>query len=1137
MSKRLYLLLLILAGLLISPLRGQTPTGSIEGVVTDPNKANIAGATVTVTSTTTSKSVTVTTNDDGFFSVRSLEPGVYRIRVERAGFSTATAENIVVQVSQVARADIQLKVGTPTENVNVEVGATDIQVDTTRQTVDGVITGRQITALPLNERNFLDLAVLQPGVTVLDGGVIDPTKVNAYRVVRVNGGSGTGTRVQLEGIDITDEVVGTTVANLSTDAVQEFNLQRSSFDLSTSLTTSGAVTIATRTGGNKFSGSGFYFKQDDRFDARPGFQAVKPKFNRDQTGYRFGGPFIKDRLFFFSNFERFNQQDFNDFTSRNFPNFNSGATLPLVFRYALNRVDMNITKNLRAFYLHNYDDDVSTGGTIRSPFQNVDWTNAHVVGANVSGTRMTHTFRFGYVNFNNRIESQELSQFPFVNVNGTPIQVNVGDLSYGPNSLAPQQTYQDTYQGKYDGSAVLGSHVLRYGGEISRIILGGFANFSGPVTVFGNLSSTTSTNPLLHTLDDFAVGPNKGFFTARPAHNLPFGGKFNTRYAFYGGDTWKMWPNFTVNFGLRWNYDTNFFSSPNVPRLPEIDVYGAGLGDAARYPKHAFSPQIGFAWDPWKDGKTSIRGGFYLAYESNIFNNSLFDEFARITTGIGPTQLFSDFVVGPTGAPIVVPGVCPTTNTSGDYTCLLGQPINAVLSQIVQINNAVQAAYNISSYNPTAGPSEFRNTGGVTFGGQFPGDYKIPYSMQINIGFQRELIKGHVISVDFIRQRTVGLPLLLADYEARRDARFFNEAAARTSIGTRIGVAPANVNPTTIQTFLNANPNATITTFALANDTIWPGRTSLNTRARLAIGGFSEYRGMQISMNGRFGRKTFNFLSMGERSLFHGLSYTVGYAFARNQATSGVGRPEFIANVTDNRDWNSDYGPSGLDRKHNLTISASLDFIGGFRLDQIYRFATSAPQSLFIPNTRGSSGIFTSDFNGDGGVGTTPRGDLLPGTNIGAFGRRIGSLEELNNYIIAYNTNFAGRLTPHGQRLVAAGIFSEAQLRALGAVLPTIPLVPLSNPNPFADLFTVDYRLTRPIKIWKENWILEPSWSVFNVFNHVALAQYGGLGTGTQFGTLNFPYTAADLPLLTESRGLRLENRRRQMQFGIRFSF
>ena len=1149
--KQILNLFLVLACIVtfISTASAQTPTGSIEGIITDPSNSIVSGATVTITGATTGQTFTTTTNEEGFFSVRSLQPGVYSIKVEQQGFATATAENIVVQLGQVARADVALKVGSASETVQVDIGATDIQVDTTRQTVDGVITGQQITALPLNERNFLDLAVLQPGVTVVDGGVIDPTKVNAFRAVRVNGGSGTGTRVQIEGIDVTDETVGTTVANFSTDAVQEFQLSRSSFDLSTSLTTSGAVSVASRAGGNRFTGSGFYFKQDDRFDARPLFTAVKPEFNRDQTGYRFGGPIIKDRVFFFSNFERFNQQDFASFASADFPQFNSNATLPIVTRYTLNRGDFIISDKIRALYLHNFNDDVSTGGSIRSPFQNIDWTNTHVIGLNVSGEKLTHSVRLGYVNFNNRIASNELSGFEFLrSPQGIPVQINVGDLVYGPNGLAPQQTYQDSYQGKYDGSAVMGKHVVRYGVDINRFILGGFANFAGPLAAIGDVTTSTSTNPLNYLLADFFTGPNSGFFTAAPAHGLPFGGKRNTRYGIYVGDQWKIRDNLTLNLGVRYNYETNFFSSPDVPRLPELDRYGPGLGDGAKYPKNAFSPQVGFAWDPFRDGKTSVRGGFYLAYEANIFNNSLFDEFARIRTGIGPTFFDSTFIAGPNGDPIVVngiPGCLPADVAHGDYTCLAGRTISSALPFLGQIHAAVQTAYaNLSNYDPNGSPSEFANTLGNTFGGQFPGDYQIPYSMQFNIGFQRELIKNHVISVDFVRQRGVGLPLQLLDYEARRDARFFNEAAARASIGTRIGVAPANVNPTTIQTFLNANPTASISTFALVNDTIFPGRSNL-TRARLLVGGFSLYRGLQISMNGRFAAETFDFFQIGDRSLIKGLTYTVGYAFSRNTATSGSGRPEFIANTQDNIDYNSDYGPSALDRKHNLTISLSSDLLAGFRLDQIYRFATSPPLSLFIPNNRGTSGFFTSDFNGDGGTGTAPRGDLLPGTNIGDFGRTIGSIAQLNVVLGNYNSQYAGQLTPHGQRLVAAGLFTEAQLRALGAVLPVIPLVPENNPDPFENLFSADYRLSRPIRIWKESWILEPSFSVFNVFNNSprAVGAYGGLAipnvgssTVTNFGAINYNYsTPADIAALDEARGLR--NRRRQLQFGIRFTF
>ena len=102
-------------------------------------------------------------------------------------------------------------------------------------------------------------------------------------------------------------------------------------------------------------------------------------------------------------------------------------------------------------------------------------------------------------------------------------------------------------------------------------------------------------------------------------------------------------------------------------------------------------------------------------------------------------------------------------------------------------------------------------------------------------------------------------------------------------------------------------------------------------------------------------------------------------------------------------------------------------------------------------------------------------------------------MRELNDVITAYNTNVAGHITPHGARLVSAGLFSEAQLVQLRAISPRLALVPLENPDPFVNRFNADWRLSRPIKIWKETWLLEPSFSVFNVFNNNAPGTYGGL--------------------------------------------
>lgn len=1151
MKRYLSILLVLVCVCFATSAIAQSPTGAIEGQVVDPTGAVVKGATVTVTEKATNRNFTVTTTDEGFYSVRSLPPGVYSVKVEQSGFSTANVETVTVQVGQVARADIGLQVGQQSETVQIAVGETETQVDTTRQTVDGVITGRQITNLPLNERNFLDLAALQPGVTVVDGDNIDPTKVNAFRAVRVNGGSGTGTRVQIDGIDVTDESVGTTVANVSTDAVQEFQLSRSSFDLSTSLTTSGAVSIATRSGGNDFRGSAFYFAQDDRFDARPDFETVKPEFNRKQYGYRFGGPFLKNRLFFFSNFERLNQNNFSTATSLDFPGQNASGTVPVKARLATNRLDWNVTDRVKLFYSHNFNDDSSTAtnatGNLLTPFQNVDWTNTHVVAADITGSRITHSVRFGHVNFNNRIESSEFSDFPFLRTpQGVAFNIQVGDLVRGPNGLAPQQTYQNNYQFKYDGSYTISNHVLRYGGEINKIILGGFANFAGPLTLFGDISSASSSDPLDYSLSSFTTGPNAGFFTARPAHNLPYGGKFNTRYAWYVGDNWKVSRRLTLNLGVRYNYESNFFASKDVPELAQLERYGAGRGKAAKFPKNAFSPQVGFAYDLFGDGKTSVRGGFYLAYEANIFNNSLFDELGRNASGIGPTTLSFEHIVGPNGAPInigAIPGCSPAEIAQGNYTCLEGRSIRSILPYVGQIHQAVQAAYaNISGYNPRSGASEFQNTGGVTFGGQIPGDYRIPYSLQFNIGFQRELLRGHVLSVDFVKQRTIGLPLLLVDAENRRDSRYFNEASARARISSVTGIAAANINPATIQTYLNANPSTRISAFSLANDVVFPGQTSDVTRARLLQGGFLDYSGLQVSLNGRFSREKFEFLQLGGKDLIRGFTYTVGYALSRLEGTNGSGRPEFFAVANDNRNPNSSYGPTGLDRKHNLTVSASIDTIGGFRFDNIFRFSTPTPLTLFVPQSGGANALFTADINGDGSNGGgVPRPDVLPGTGVGDFGRKIRSLRDLNRVLSDFNANVAGRLTPAGQRFVDAGIFSEAQMRALGAVVRPIALIPEGNPNPFENLFRHDVRISRPVRIWKETWSLEPSLSIFNVFNNSPRNQYGGLD-GT-CGSLNFDYSAepandptrCNLAGLDEGRGL--QQRRRQLQFGIRFSF
>src|SRR5215469_2653184 len=238
-------------------------TGSILGSVTDPSAAVIAGAEITITNLATGQQTIVTTNSFGVFSSGALVPGEYKTTVSAKGFSAAES-TVIVLVGNTATLNFTLQIGAGNEVV--EVQGTTLQVNTQQPAVQGVLNEQQITNLPVNGRNFLDLGQLEPGVQIQDAADFAAGK-DGFSSISFGGRFGQTARIEVDGIDVSDEIDGSTTANIPASGIQEFQLSQSSLDLSTELTTSGAINVTTRSGTNNIHGETFDILRDSSLAA------------------------------------------------------------------------------------------------------------------------------------------------------------------------------------------------------------------------------------------------------------------------------------------------------------------------------------------------------------------------------------------------------------------------------------------------------------------------------------------------------------------------------------------------------------------------------------------------------------------------------------------------------------------------------------------------------------------------------------------------------------------------------------------------------------------------------------------------------------------------------------------------------
>jgi len=1146
-----------LAGVLLLALwpgqvsQAQTASGSIIGTITDASGAVVPGVVVAVKSLSAGQIQTRTTTQSGTYSIVGLDPGDYALTVESSGFQGIEA-NVHVLVGQTINGDFSLKPRAATSQVTVESDVN--QVNTVQATVQDATTSKEIDILPLNGRNFLDLAQLSPGVQIQDGGNFDPTK-NGFTGISVQGRSGRSTRIEVDGVDISDETVGTSTLNLSEDSIQEFQVAQSTLDPATSLTSTGAVNVITRSGSNSLHGSAFYLFRNDSTAAKV---IVKAPFERDQVGLRVGGPLIKDRFFWFVNYEHALQHG-TVFTSPPAPFTSYAAAFPNPFSEteATARADWNISANWRAFYSFHHDQfSVVTGygGSVFQPYGNRNLTDVHTAAFDGTTGSFTHSIRFGYLTFRNFIVDarSQVAGLPQPFPGGEQAAIAIGSdprclfgvdlLCLGPSWLAPQTTLQRNYQTRYDGSHLIGSHTLRYGVDLVQIPQYTFGSFSGLgpfLNSNGNASEIAtaqagpfpggSSNPLNYPLEQLEVGNGLGYFSEKPAFGFPHGGFHIHRTGVYFADFWKAKRNLSITMSLRYNR-VGGRSDSDLPAIPALDALRPGLGNKPKQPNLDFAPQFGFAWDPFKNGKTSIRGGVGLFYDDILLTVTLFDRTLRIPAGLGNSFLIS------TG------GVLPGTNVN--VTPLIGQPIGSVVDQAIAAQDAFMAAQGAATknFNPngTPGiidPNAFDYN---SFGGLLDPNYKTPYSTQVNVGIQQQLTRTLFLSVDYVHNTNVH-NVLVHDANLVGATKTFDAAAAQTAISTteaQFGCSTVDCaigNGASITSFAAnglGSPASGLAQQFVAPNSGWafPGlNPNFGQMGIISTNGRSVYNALQFRLKQTIARPIPGVTS---------LNWDVNYNLSRFNAMSSD-QDASLVNVADNINVNGYYGPTNLDRTHMVTLSGTAQFRGGLQLSWLSRIYSALPATLTLPvSCSCPAEIFLTDLTGDGSGG-----DVLPGTNLGSFGRGVNA-GNLNQFISSFNSNTAGKLTPAGQALVGAGLFTSTQLQKLGAVVPSIPLAPQGEVG--LDNFVADdLRVSWPFHIghW-ERLSLTPSVDVFNVVNKANFDPPNGLNTSTLRGALSG--TPGSLNGTTYANrtnryglgsGVFSQGIARALQFGLRIEF
>jgi hypothetical protein len=567
--------------------RGQLSTSSLRGIALDPKGAAVPGVVVTIENAATGVNErTLTTDENGNYAAEALAPGTYRISAKKQGFKTQV-RNVDVQVGRVVVVDLPLALGSVEESVTVTGGAP--LVDRENSEVGEVVDPKSVSDLPLNGRQFGDLAALVPGV--LPAPNFDPIKTRILNI-SAGGSDGRSSNFTIDGAENSDIVNGGLLQNFTIEGVQEFYVSSSRFGADQGRSLGAAVSVVTKSGTNDYHGSYFVFYRNQDLNAQDPFQAKKTDFHRTQQGFTFGGPILKNRTFFFAAFENTGEQNLGIVnTNGAFPQFEGSFALPFTSRLATIRLDHQLTSKQKLMFRLNYENNFSLQGIggiraadngIRSSNQAFSWVLSDTA---VLSPHVLNTFMYHYAHFNNHL--LPLSETP---------EVDRPSLITGGAFNTAQKTFIERHQLRDDLSlsipSALGNHNLKLGVDYNHVLVKSFLEFAarGQFIFF-------SDAPLSQTDADlafFAVG------------NFQFPNYRDNILGLYAQDDWKVNQRLTLNLGLRWDLSTNENNPNFTSNIAPAGSRGKDLNN--------FGPRVGFAWDPVGHGKTIVRGGYGIFY-------------------------------------------------------------------------------------------------------------------------------------------------------------------------------------------------------------------------------------------------------------------------------------------------------------------------------------------------------------------------------------------------------------------------------------------------------------------------------------------------------------------------------------------